>query len=271
MRNVLKNRGKWIVLVSVVIFLVFICSFGLVYLDRPTAKIASKQKMETASKKAVSLAKETKFGSDGDFSFFFAGDAMLDRYIFTVAKKKGVGFLTEKMQSVFLDPNEIVFNLEGPVTKNNSVSKETLIGDKDNMRFTFDADLTKNFLKNTRASSVFIGNNHILDFGKEGLAETESFLGENNFSYFGDANTKNKPLLKEIAGRKIACIAFNQFLGESAQSVSQEIIQLKKTNDFVVLYAHWGVEYTRLESQKQKDWAHGFVDAGADLVIGSHP
>ncbi|MCX6761272.1 MAG: CapA family protein [Candidatus Moranbacteria bacterium] len=266
------DKNTRLVWVSGVGLLVFVIGIGFVYFNpgQSSAKIVNEQKMETASKKAVSLAKEVT-PENSSFRLLFAGDAMLDRYISTVAGRKSVGFLTEKMQRIFLGPDEIVFNLEGPVTKNNSVSKETLIGDKGNMRFTFDADTTKNFLQSSHASSIFIGNNHILDFGKEGLAETENFLKENNFSYFGDANAKNEPLLKEISGKKVAYVAFNQFLGEDAKSVSEEIRQLKKTNDFVVLYAHWGVEYARMESEKQKEWAHDFVDAGADLVIGSHP
>ncbi len=256
--------------ICIVIFSVFICGFGLIYLNRSNAKIASGQKMETASKKAVSLPKEPAL-ENKNIGFFFAGDVMLDRYILTIAQRRGAGFLTEKMQSLFSGPDEIVFNLEGPVTKNNSVSKETLIGDKDNMRFTFDANVTRNFLQSSRANSVFIGNNHILDFGKDGLAETESFFRANNFSYFGDANAQNEPLTKEINNKKVAYVAFNKFLGEDARSVGEKVRQLKKTNDFVVVYAHWGIEYAKTASDKQKEQAHQFIDAGADLIIGSHP
>jgi poly-gamma-glutamate synthesis protein (capsule biosynthesis protein) len=206
-----------------------------------------------------------------NMSLFFAGDAMLDRYIRDVSEKKGANFLTEKMQRIFLSPDEVVFNLEGPVTKNKSVSQNTVPGEKGHMSFTFDQDVTKNFLKNTRASAVFLGNNHILNFGKEGLTETENFLRENNIGYFGDIKPENEPLIREIEHKKVAFVAFNQFLGQSAEAVVEKIAELKKTNDFVVLYAHWGVEYARKESEQQREWAHDFVDAGVDLVIGSHP
>jgi poly-gamma-glutamate synthesis protein (capsule biosynthesis protein) len=224
---------------------------------------------ETAQKETVFFDEAKK--EEKSREFLFLGDVMLDRHIRTIAEKKGASFLTEKMARLFLSPDEIIFNLEGPVTKNKSVSQNTLPGEKGHMSFTFDESMTKSFLKNTHASAVFLGNNHILNFGKEGFSETENFLRENGVSYFGDIKGKSEPLVKEVAGKKVAYIAFNQFFGESAEYVEAEIKELKKNNDFVFLYAHWGVEYARTESEQQKKWAHNFVDAGADLVIGSHP
>jgi poly-gamma-glutamate synthesis protein (capsule biosynthesis protein) len=204
-------------------------------------------------------------------SLFFAGDVMLDRQIRTVMKNKSVDFLTEKMKRIFLGPDEIIFNLEGPVTNNNSVSQNTIPGEKNHTSFTFDFETTKNFLKNTKTKTVFLGNNHIWDFGQVGWDETRNFLAKNNINYFGDAKKINEPAIKKISGKKVAFVAFNQFLGNNSDVVLANISELKKTNDFVVLYAHWGIEYARTENEKQKTLAHNFIDAGADLVIGSHP
>jgi poly-gamma-glutamate synthesis protein (capsule biosynthesis protein) len=206
-----------------------------------------------------------------NMSLFFAGDAMLDRQIRTVVEKRGASFITEKMKRLFLGPDEIIFNLEGTVTGNGSLSKGTMPGEKNHTRFTFNHETVKSFFQNTNSETAFIGNNHIWDFGQEGLDETKKFLAENNIGYFGDVKKKNEPISREIGGKKVAYVAFNQFLGETAQSVAVKIRELKKTNDFVVLYAHWGTEYARKENASQKEWAHIFVDAGADLVIGSHP
>jgi poly-gamma-glutamate synthesis protein (capsule biosynthesis protein) len=37
------------------------------------------------------------------------------------------------------------------------------------------------------------------------------------------------------------------------------------------VYAHWGDEYEKKPNSGQREFAHRLVDAGADLVIGSHP
>ena len=219
----------------------------------------------------------TGYYSDGpkkqidNTSLLFAGDVMLDREIRTAIQKKGVNSLTEKMKRYFLGPDEVILNLEGTVTKNASVSQGTIFGDKGHMRFTFNQDATKSFLKNTNSQTVFLGNNHIWDFGEDGYAQTKSFLAENNIGNFGDVKMNNEPIIRELNGKKVAFVAFNQFLGQPAAGVATKISQLKKEADFLIVYAHWGTEYERLENEHQKEWAHSFIDAGADLIIGSHP
>ena len=247
----------------------FIVAGAFVFWGFPKTRIVEEQKKEMIKK--TTLQTKAIDQKEKEFTLLFLGDVMLDRYIRDVSQKKGAGFLTKEMERLFLGPDEIVFNLEGPVTKNKSVSQNTAPGEKGHMSFTFDEEITKAFLKNTRASAVFLGNNHILNFGKEGLFETENFLKTNNVGYFGDIEGKSNPLIREIDNKKVAFVAFNQFLGAGAEKVTAQIGELKKANDFVVLYAHWGTEYARKENEKQREWAYRFIDAGADLVIGSHP
>lgn len=44
-----------------------------------------------------------------------------------------------------------------------------------------------------------------------------------------------------------------------------------QANDLTVVYLHSGNEYTAILDDKQQDVAHSIIDAGADMVIGSHP
>ena len=39
----------------------------------------------------------------------------------------------------------------------------------------------------------------------------------------------------------------------------------------MVVFSHWGVEYSPASTDSMKSLAHQFIDAGADLVVGSHP
>ena len=39
----------------------------------------------------------------------------------------------------------------------------------------------------------------------------------------------------------------------------------------VIVYPHWGIEYTTGPTAAQKKWAHAMIDAGADIIIGNHP
>ena len=257
----------------VILGIFFFLSLGLLVkfllsTELKTNKIDLTQE-KTALPEAV-FFNETK-EEEKSINLMFLGDVMLDRYVRTAVQKKGIDFLTEKIKNIFSNTDEVIFNLEGPVTKNASLSQNTIPGEKNHMHFTFNPETTGAFLKNINSQIVFIGNNHILNFGQTGLAETEEFLTENKVGYFGDPKGKNESLSKEIAGKKVAFVAFNQFSGEGAEMATNQIQLLKKTNDYVVLYAHWGTEYARQENSRQKEWAHSFIDAGADLVIGSHP
>ncbi len=46
---------------------------------------------------------------------------------------------------------------------------------------------------------------------------------------------------------------------------------LEEIVDFIVVYSHWGYEYEHEPNIIQRQLAHEFIDAGADLVVGSHP
>jgi poly-gamma-glutamate synthesis protein (capsule biosynthesis protein) len=41
--------------------------------------------------------------------------------------------------------------------------------------------------------------------------------------------------------------------------------------DLVVVIPHWGFEYQTTQDPTQTEWAHFFIDNGADLVVGGHP
>ena len=41
--------------------------------------------------------------------------------------------------------------------------------------------------------------------------------------------------------------------------------------DVIVMLPHWGVEYSLTASANQQQWGRFMIEAGADLVIGSHP
>lgn len=51
----------------------------------------------------------------------------------------------------------------------------------------------------------------------------------------------------------------------------EEIRTLKETCDYVVVYVHWGIERSERPEAYQRSLGQQYIDAGADLVIGSHP
>ncbi len=69
----------------------------------------------------------------------------------------------------------------------------------------------------------------------------------------------------------LVLISYNEFSWGSRERALSSLRALDPTVDFLVLYAHWGVEYENVPTPAQTVLAREFVDAGADLVVGSHP
>lgn len=53
--------------------------------------------------------------------------------------------------------------------------------------------------------------------------------------------------------------------------VLEDIRAAKEVADAVIVFPHWGIEYQTKPSVYQKEWAQAMADAGADLIIGTHP
>ena len=51
----------------------------------------------------------------------------------------------------------------------------------------------------------------------------------------------------------------------------KEIASAAPAADAVIVLVHWGTEYSPKPDDEQRRWAGVFLEAGADLVAGSHP
>jgi poly-gamma-glutamate synthesis protein (capsule biosynthesis protein) len=203
----------------------------------------------------------------------FVGDAMFDRGInYYAQQNNGNNFIFDKIFPTLSRNDLVVANLEGPITNNKSVSSGTTPGSADNYFFTFDPSWAKTlFDKNIRL--VDLGNNHILNFGQAGVSSTIKYLQAAGVDYFGaPGDDRNK--IKEINGIKIALVSYNEF-GLTAQAEQKatlyKISKVRPLADLVVVFSHWGIEYSKIPTSDEINLAHQFVDAGADLVVGSHP
>jgi len=208
----------------------------------------------------------------GDVKILFVGDMMFDRYIRQVSDKRGYEFVFEKVSGLFAGNDLIVGNLEGPITEKQSISVDSKIGEKNNYIFTFDSRVA-DILSKENIKLVSIGNNHISNFGSDGIKSTRENLARAKIEYFGDPeNESSRMIIENIKGNKIAFVNYNQFVSDAKQKTIDDLNKAKNEKaDFIILYTHWGVEFSPQPTEKIKSLAHEFVDAGASLIIGSHP
>lgn len=207
-------------------------------------------------------------------SLVFVGDVMLDRNIRLKAEQQGYPSLVGPKLSALLASAEYgVANLEGPVTTNHSLSVGSEVGSSRNFIFTF-APESLATLTEHNLTIVNLGNNHILNFGDDGLTETYQHLAQADVQHFGYASpsqpSNTTTLTLETPQGRLGFINYNQFATGGEAQAFADITAIQDQVDYLVMYTHWGNEYVP-ENQVLRDLAHRFVDAGVDLVIGSHP
>lgn len=201
-----------------------------------------------------------------ELSLILVGDIMLDREVYRQTLASGNFFYPYKSIDALLDSADIrIGNLEGPITSNKSVS----LG-KIRTTFTFSPQAAPELGK--RFEAVSLANNHSSDFGATGYEETQKILAENKIKFFGDYhNQANLSTIIEKKGFKIGLVGYHGLVNKNLDKVLAEISALREGVDFLIVYPHWGAEYiTDIQAQLQPI-GRAFIDAGADLVVGTHP
>ena len=111
-----------------------------------------------------------------------------------------------------------------------------------------------------------LANNHALDAGPQGLAETRQLLDASGLQPVEDV-----PVLREIGALTIAFLAWNDLGAPDPEPLLASLRGARAIADAVVVTVHWGREYQRHPSLPQRDLAGALLDAGADVVVGAHP
>ena len=139
-------------------------------------------------------------------------------------------------------------------------------------------------------SAVSVANNHTGDFGKAAFVDMLNSLDKHAIPYVGGGRhlrEAHQPFIREIKGKRIGILGYNGFFPRSFEAlenvpgsawldedfVIQSIRQAKQQLgvDFLVVYPHWGWEYQKLASARQRAMARIMIDHGADAVVGGHP
>ncbi|MBQ9119034.1 MAG: CapA family protein [Lachnospiraceae bacterium] len=147
-------------------------------------------------------------------------------------------------------------------------------------------------LKAAGFTSLVTANNHSLDGGKTGIDETLQHLDEYGFchtgTYASNDTTTERFILLEKNGITIGLVAFTELINQRdslpvseleqvincySEEFAAEVIAAARAAgaDFIIAYNHWGSENTHEVRSYQRTHAQALADAGADLIIGSHP
>lgn len=202
---------------------------------------------------------------------------------------RGWGF--EQVRALTTKADAFVVNLECPFT-------------------TSDEKLAKNFNFRARpelvaalsaggVDAVSLANNHLVDYGPAGVAETIATLEKAGIAHFGAGRSlgaAREPAIVDVRGVKVALLGYF-FLGDrniepkaviatddtpgvaghfndlaAMRAMVEADVRAAKTRaDHVIPFFHWGRETHVTPEPYQVELAHAAIDAGASAVLGSHP
>ncbi len=175
----------------------------------------------------------------------------------------------------------LVGNLEAPLTRGGT----EFLGKK--FRFRVHPDIAP-ALKRTGFTVVTLANNHIMDFGRDGLADTLTSLDRVQLLHTGagaNLTEARRPAIAMARGRRVAFLAYSltypdEFYANASRpgtaqgllkTVTDDIAEARRSVEYVVVSFHWGEELAEFPKPYQRKAAHAAIDAGANLVLGHHP
>ena len=153
------------------------------------------------------------------------------------------------------------------------------------LRFSGRPDLTRVF---TRAGIdwLSLANNHIKDYGTEGVTDTRRILRQHGLSFGGagvDLEQARRISYLETGAATLAIIPClgvvrSAWAGPDTSGATPcldrylvpDIKAAERKADVVLIFPHWGVEYTRQPLPSMRKHAARWVKAGADLILGGH-
>ena len=170
------------------------------------------------------------------------------------------GYLFRNVSEYFLQDDATFINLEGPLTDEGYPVDKTY-------PFRGPTDFIHILTENS-VDMVSLANNHTMDYGKVGYESTVSLLRENEIPYVEQDCTL---LMTLERGLKVGVYGMTYYSLDAAKMVAGIASLREQGAELVIVAPHWGYEGNYCPNDQQKQIAHAAVDAGADIVWGSHP
>lgn len=177
------------------------------------------------------------------------------------------------------------------------VNLETAIttgGAKENKTFTFRAPPSAlAALQSAGVDAVSLANNHAVDFGRAGLADTLAAKSSSPIPVVGIGASRAEayePTFLDVRGVRVALLSALQLWEETATRWSaadgegvatsqtpKALALLREATraaaaqaDLVVVMMHWGTEYATCADAHQAATAKALEADGADIIVGGH-
>lgn len=147
-------------------------------------------------------------------------------------------------------------------------------------------------LKEAGVDVLTTSNNHCFDAGWFGVTNTIEKVRSYGFLHTGtflSPEEQGTPLVLEKNGMRIAVLAYTYGTNgmeavidadklqyavtytDNWEQIHADIVKARELADVVVACVHWGAEYQREPALEQQELAQDMMEAGVDVILGSHP
>ncbi len=216
------------------------------------------------------------------------GDIMLGRGVGQTMRERGAGYPFEAVQPLLAGSDLRFANLELPLTERGAPAAK---------RYVFRAPpAAAAALRSAGFTLLSLANNHLLDYGQDGLLDTLAALDQAGIAHAGAGRSQEEahtPAVVTVNGLRIALLAYVNVPDDAGsgfstrawaagpatpgvawgtvEAVRRDVAAARAQADLVVVSLHAGFEYSATPNTVQRELAHAAVEAGAALVLGSHP
>ena len=211
------------------------------------------------------------------------GDIMLGGTAQEVLMKENYSYPFNQVAPL-LSADITIGNLEGPLT---SICNSNMELDKTYV-FRSPAEKVTPALKDAGFNLLNLANNHILDYGLQGMNDTIQSLKEHDIYSVGAGKNSTEAragIIVDTEHGKYGFLSYSLTFPESfwatedtpgvafghEKQIVSDIKRLKKQADGVIVSFHWGREKTTELRPYQPRLGRAAIDAGASLILGHHP
>lgn len=219
--------------------------------DEPSVAVSPSAKVEP-SDEPVGDGKEY-------FTISFVGDCTIAGNRFQSLSEGSADYPFQNVADILQNDEMTLGNLECNLSDASLYSSSM---------FSFKAPTANaNMLTSGGIDFVTTANNHTLDFGQKGLDDTFAALDAVGVAYGKDGACT---VYETKGGLKVGI--YCGYYALRADSIEAAVAQLKADGaEYIICALHWGDEGSYRPTALQQSIAHAAIDAGADVVYGTHP
>ncbi len=188
--------------------------------------------------------------------------------------------ISEEILPIIKEADYNIVNLECPVVENGQA--KSIVKDGPHLKCTAQ---TVKYLKDVGFDMVTLANNHLGDYGSEGVHDTFNACQQYNMTWVGAGESLMEarvPKIISVNGRKIGIINICEH-ESSIATVSNpgsnpideinnyyDICQLKECVDNIIVVIHGGSEYYQFPTPRMKKRCRFYADLGVSAIICHH-